>query len=319
MSWIAAAVGIGSAAAGLIGSRSASRAQQQAADRASQTQLDMFNQNREDLAPWRTVGGNALNALAYRLGIPGYTSSRGAPDVPEAFDLGNSYQQLRGELLPSFTRRTEVFGTGGDNGTQYTDTIDESGLAQAIAQRLAQQRSQRPPAVSGPVAGEAPGAGYGSLMRDFSMADYQADPGYQFRLDQGEKAINRNALARGRYNSGSVLRALQDFNSGLASQEYGNAFNRFNTQQGNQFNRLASIAGVGQTATQSTNSDRMATGNTIAGNQIGAGNAAAAGQVGSINAITGGIGQGVNFWQSQQLLNALNPNSVSRRGAYITD
>lgn len=308
MSWVAAAVGLGSALLGSSSSRSAARAQQQAARDASNTQLAMFEQNREDSAPWRRIGGNALNALAFQLGIPGYDQPEASPDVPEAFDLGNSYQQLRAELLPQFTQRSEIFGAGGDNGTQYADTVDETGLARAIAARLAQQRASRPALPSAPVV-DAPGAGYGSLLRDFSAADYQEDPGYQFRVKQGEAAINRNALARGRYNSGSVLRALTDFNSGLASQEYGNAFNRFRSQQGDRFNRLASVAGIGQTATQQVNSDRSALGNALASNAIGAGNAAAAGRIGTANAITGGIGQGINFWQSNQILNMLRDRS----------
>lgn len=148
--------------------------------------------------------------------------------------------------------------------------------------------------------GGAGGGDYGSLMRDFGMSDYQADPGYQFRMQQGEQAINRNALANGRYNSGSVLRALQDFNSGLASQEYGNAFNRFQTQRGTRLNALQSLSGVGQSATNQTGQFGQNFANQAGSNMIGAGNAAAAGTVGGINAITGGLGQYLNYNQSQQ-------------------
>lgn len=90
----------------------------------------------------------------------------------------------------------------------------------------------------------------GELNRNFTMNDYMADPGFQFRQQQGEQAINRAASAAGRYDSGRALKDLTEFNSGLASQEFGNAFDRWNTQQGNRFNRLASLAGVGQTASQ---------------------------------------------------------------------
>lgn len=90
----------------------------------------------------------------------------------------------------------------------------------------------------------------GEFNRNFTMADYQADPGFQFRQQQGEQAINRAASAAGRYDSGRALKDLTEFNSGLASQEFGNAFNRWDLQQGNRYNRLANLAGVGQTANQ---------------------------------------------------------------------
>jgi hypothetical protein len=154
-------------------------------------------------------------------------------------------------------------------------------------------------------AGGAGGGDYGSLMRDFGMQDYQEDPGYQFRLKQGEQAINRNALARGRYNSGSVLKGLQDFNSGLASQEYGNAFNRFQAQRGTKLNALQSLSGTGQSASNQTAQLGAQFGQSAGQNMIGAGNAAAAGTVGMTNAINNGLGQWWNYQQSQDMINAL--------------
>jgi hypothetical protein len=56
-----------------------------------------------------------------------------------------------------------------------------------------------------------------------SMAD---DPGYQFRLAEGEKAINRAAAARGGFGGSGTIRDLARYSSDLASQEYGNAYNR---------------------------------------------------------------------------------------------
>ncbi len=71
----------------------------------------------------------------------------------------------------------------------------------------------------------------GDLFRNFTMQDYQADPGYQFRLDQGNKALNNSAAARGSLLSGATLKAIADYNSGAASQEYGAAQNRFSGNQ----------------------------------------------------------------------------------------
>lgn len=121
--------------------------------------------------------------------------------------------------------------------------------------------------------------------------DFKADPGYQFRLQEGVNAIDASAAARGRLNSGAQDRALSRYASDLASQEYGNAFNRAVTQYGmesgrkqNQFNQLASLANVGQVANQADANARqnmasnvtqstLATGNAIAQNAINQGNA----------------------------------------------
>ena len=89
---------------------------------------------------------------------------------------------------------------------------------------------------------------YGSLTRPFSMADYRADPGYQFRLSEGMNAIQNSAAARGNLLSGGTLKGITRYGQDAASQEYGNAYNRYNQNQGNTFNRLSGLSGTGQTA-----------------------------------------------------------------------
>ena len=136
----------------------------------------------------------------------------------------------------------------------------------------------------------------GDLMRSFTMADYEADPGYAFRQSEGMKALERSAAARGGALSGGAMRGLQRFGQGLASEEYGNAFNRYQTNQTNRFNRLASIAGLGQASNTATGQAGSNYANTIAGisqanatNQgnaiLAAGNARASGYAGIGNAL----------------------------------
>lgn len=116
---------------------------------------------------------------------------------------------------------------------------------------------------------QGPGAAF---MKPFSMADYQADPGYAFRMKEGMKGLEQGAAARGGVLSGNMLRGAQQYGQDMASQEYQNAFNRYQTNQGNQFNRLSSMAGLGQTAV----SQLGQAGQTYAGNvgNIGMGSAA---------------------------------------------
>jgi hypothetical protein len=84
------------------------------------------------------------------------------------------------------------------------------------------------------VLGSTPNRLAGLLDQGPMRVDMAADPGYQFRLQQGEQAIMRSAAARGGRLGGGTLQALLAHGQGLASQEYGNAFNRALTERGQQ-------------------------------------------------------------------------------------
>lgn len=126
------------------------------------------------------------------------------------------------------------------------------------------------------------------------------DPSYQFRLGEGLKALDRQAAARGGLISGGALKAAQRYGQDFASQEFGNAYNR-----------LAGLAGVGQTATNTMGGAAGQFG-ANAGNLMTSGAAArASGYVGGANALTGGLNQYLNYTQSQNLLNRLSPQQVA--------
>lgn len=124
--------------------------------------------------------------------------------------------------------------------------------------------------------------------------DFTADPGYEFQRAEGQKAIDRSFAARGGLLSGAALKAASRYNQDYAS----NAYNQ-------RINRLASIAGVGQTAANQNSQNAMNTGSAIGQNIIGAGNARASGYIGQANALTGALGTGLNFWQGQQYINKM--------------
>jgi hypothetical protein len=142
---------------------------------------------------------------------------------------------------------------------------------------------------------------------EFTPALFQADPGYAFRVSEGMKALDRTAAARGGLISGSALRGATRYGQEMGSQEYQNAFNRFQTARTNTLNPFQSLAGVAQSASNTLTGAAGQLGQNIGSNIIGAGNAMAAGQVGSANAYSQGLGQGLNFYQGQQYLNRL-PN-----------
>jgi hypothetical protein len=82
----------------------------------------------------------------------------------------------------------------------------------------------------------------------FGMQQFQQDPGYAFRMSEGMKALDRSAAARGGLISGGALKAAQRYGQEMGSQEYQNAFNRYQTERSARLNPLQSLAGVGQTS-----------------------------------------------------------------------
>jgi len=99
-------------------------------------------------------------------------------------------------------------------------------------------------------------AQYANMPAAFTgQVDLTQDPGYAFRLKEGQQALERSAAARGGLISGGALKAAQRYGQEMGSQEYGNAYNRALTRynadvnrESTGYNRLAAMSGVGQTA-----------------------------------------------------------------------
>ena len=145
--------------------------------------------------------------------------------------------------------------------------------------------------------------------KPFGMQQFQQDPGYAFRLSEGQKALDRQAAARGGLISGNALKAATQFGQNMGSQEYTNAFNRYQTERQATLAPYMTLAGFG-TGANAANAQAGQNYATNAGNMITGGAAAqAAGQVGSANAITGGVSQYLNYNQNNSLLAALRGGS----------
>jgi hypothetical protein len=143
--------------------------------------------------------------------------------------------------------------------------------------------------------------------KNFSMSDFQADPGYSFRMSEGMKGLERSAAARGGLLSGSTLKGIQRFGQDLASQEYTNAFNRYQTERVARLQPLQSLAGVGQTTAQQIGQSGMQTAQNVGDIQMSGAAARASGYVGGANALTGALNTGLNYYQNQQMMNRLVP------------
>jgi hypothetical protein len=137
--------------------------------------------------------------------------------------------------------------------------------------------------------------------RSFTLKDFVRDPGYQFRMGEGIRGIEGTAASRGGLLSGATLRRLTRYNQDYASGEFQNSYNRYNTDLTGRFNRLASVAGVGQTA----NAALATAGNQYVDNAssalYGGANARASGYVGGANALGGGMQQLGNWYQQRQM------------------
>jgi hypothetical protein len=142
------------------------------------------------------------------------------------------------------------------------------------------------------------------LTKQFGQEDFQAgiDPSYNFRLQQGNLATTNLANQAGGLVSGNTLQGLTNYGQGAASQEFQNAFNRFQGQRTNIYNTLAGIAGIGQNAQQQTTNLAKDVSGNIGQATIGIGNAMAGGQIGAANALSGGFQGAGNAYMLSNML-----------------
>mgnify|MGYP003600067641 FL=1 len=123
----------------------------------------------------------------------------------------------------------------------------------------------------------------GYFNQTYTGQDIYSDPSYQFRLQQGQDAIQSSAAAKGGLLTGATLKALQNYGQESASQEYSNAYNRFNADQTNRYNRLSNLVGIGQNAAAQVGNAGAQTAQAVANNTMAGANSIAAGQVASAN------------------------------------
>ena len=148
-------------------------------------------------------------------------------------------------------------------------------------------------------------ADYGKYAKDFSMADFQADPGYAFRMSEGLKALDRTAASRGGLMSGATLKGTQRYGQDLASQEYNNAFNRYQTNRTNQLQPLGNLMAAGQSAAGGQNTASGSYGTSGSELAQAQGNIAAQQGINTANAYTGALQSGISSYQNQNLMNQL--------------
>lgn len=142
--------------------------------------------------------------------------------------------------------------------------------------------------------GDATGAN-GPAGFDRATANFRADPGYQYSVDQGLKAVDRGAAARGMLRSGNVLTAEQTLGSNLADQQYGNYVSRLQPYLGQQLGAAGGTATVNMGLGNNLNTSFGNQGNLAYNTQAGIGNAQAAADIANQNATNGFLGGVLNL------------------------
>ena len=261
------------AAAAIVGAGISAFSSNSSSKKSAKGNKDALRRQEELQAPFREAGLAAQNRLLQYMGL-----------TTEGYDGGE----------PQTGNGTPLQGDAAGRGKQYL---------------LANGRTN--PGIKGKPSrrtGMGPNAeGFGKYSRDFGESDFQADPGYQFRLKEGLKELDRKAAMRGGSLGGNALRAGQEYGQNMASNEYQNAFNRYQINRSNQLNPLQSLMGSGQTA---SNTLTDASGTAIRG----AADARASGYIGVGNAINQGISSYTNYNQGKNQLDAYNKRTAAMGG-----
>ena len=290
MSWVAAAVAGGAIVGGAMSSnaaKKASKGQSDATDRSVQMSDLQFDVSRQDMAPYRQAGTAALSRMRDLLGIGGPAAKTLNPkynDKPlfvsiPGFEGGKPvYNPEYYNTDPTFKMAAEAFNASGRR-------PHDAGATEDFRNLLLEYQQDAPGSAQPQQAGG--GLTVGEIM--------EMDPGYQFRLDQGLRGVRNTAGASGMLKSGGALKALTRYGQDYASGEFGNIYNR-----------LAGVAGTGQTA--ATNTASLGAGNAAnAGNLITAGaNARGAAGIAGGNAWNNAFNNIGNWWNQRNMVNQLN-------------
>lgn len=251
---------VGSSLVGAIGSSRAASAQTAAAEQAADVQRYIFDQQSEMTEPWRNTGESALNALAYEFGLGAAPGA--ATTVTTTTQPG---QQQAGQVSTP-------------TGNPYSEE-NRNGLSRWVYERKQQEQAQ--PATQGQTT---------TTTTEYAPAygGYTATPGYEYRLNEGIRALDSSAASGGNLFSGAAGQALTQFGQDYATNDYSR-----------HLAGLSQLAGYGVTGTN----QQIGAGNTYASGMSNAyanmGNAQAAGIMGTTNSIQNGIGNWLG-WQAFQ-------------------
>lgn len=294
---------LGGAAIGSSAAGDAADKQAAASKEANDLQWKMFQQQRADQDPYRQAGMSAL------YGSGGILRKKAGATGPNPADLAAQKEKFiqdrlntAGGQMPTLMGKQIPLMQGSDLYNKYRGEAEQA---------WSQSPESQGPSQFGPDQYEVDP----ELTRSFTNDDFVKDPGYDFRMQEGQKALERSAAARGGLQSGGTMKALSKYGQDYASNEYQNAYNRFNNDKSTRFNRLSSLAGGGQTAATQLGNAGMNYANNVGQNSMGAANAQGAAGIAGANAWGGALSGLGNLGMQGAWMNQWNKSQGSGLGA----
>ena len=296
-----AGAGVVSGLLGAEGAKDAARTQARAADAATAEQRRQFDLARSDLAPYREAGSAAINRLRGLLGLGDAGSTKSLDQITNELRASGRFAGAPSQVINPDYEVWKRLGLSENEMRPPEQFITAPGAINEDALRGEAQR------IYNSQSGFSGGSG--DLLRKFTLQDLENDPVYQktfdFGLSEGEKAVRRMFGANGLARSGAAVKGLTRFASDYAGQQAGASRSRFVEDQNNVYNRLAGIAGTGQTATTNTAQLGANMATNVGQNMIGAANARGAASIASANAIAAPFAQAGNMISTKFLLDSL--------------
>jgi hypothetical protein len=202
--------------------RDAANIQAQAAREGSDRLYNMYQQQRQMVEPWRQAGMGSLSQLQNLMGFRSPAPVK--PEMPQRDQFAN-YADYDNAMIDhkanmqQYDRAVKEYGTKQQDPSfgSFTRPQTVGGVSAADAY----QKYGAPISIGG----MDPSAAYSKYAQPLDV-DVTQDPGYQFRLQEGQKALEQSAAAKGGFFSGQTGKDLMKFGQGLASQEYGSAYDR---------------------------------------------------------------------------------------------
>ncbi len=211
------------------GSKGAERAAKDAAARAQYAQDDARRDAQAALSPYTSLGGNSADKLAQMLGV---ADPEGFSRRPTRDQFENEYARMHfAKYGKGYNRNSDMSQVNMWVDENYNKAMDEW------------EKGKEEYLKANPNSG-----GSGDLLKTFTNADFEKDPGYEFRQAEGEKGIQRQLAKMGGFNSGSALKAIDRYNQDYASNEFSNAYNRDAANKARTFSFLSGASGQGLSA-----------------------------------------------------------------------
>ncbi len=276
LDWVGIGAGVLGAGASIYGSNKAADAMKEGSAASNALAQQVYGQQRSDQMPYMQSGYQALNALNRLYGL-GQVST-------DTSQYGSGAGAIAGLRMTDqkYKNKKTIYVDKDGKGYVQAQYGENKGEWLPIGKTFDQYKLPDAPAPTGQPA----------PTEQDRYGGFYASPGYQFRLDEGTRAIDRSAAARGMLLSGAQNKALTRYGQGVASEEFNNYGNA-----------LRNIAGLGQVANQTTAS---AAGNYAAnaGNALmNQGMARASGYMGmanTIGSVANGVLASIPYWSSNR-------------------